>query len=340
MKSPAGKNPVRRRVAKKQVRLDLRRAPPPPDPEDERANRQRSNFWKWFALVALFHVLIFAVVMFFYHESTPPPEPQFMSLVPLGDTVKGTPGTQEAPKLGATTAAPAMHKHHLKPPTPTPPAPLEPPPVAQAQTPPDESRPIIHQENAPALVQSKPKPAKAKPAKPKIKVDLTLADGPPEKTPPKHKHVKKAAPAASEQNDDRDAEAPDSTGLSKMQVASLLGKKIEAAGIENSAKTGVSGSADGHANPFADFYASIQEQVMNKWQNPAQDDQQATNPVVQIHVEKDGRVPPEQVVLLHGSGNQAIDDSALSTAKSIGYTLQPLPDGCPPDISINFQITH
>jgi outer membrane biosynthesis protein TonB len=331
---------MRRRVAKKQVRLDLRRAPPPPDPDDEMANRQRSNFWKWFGLVALFHLLVLVGVMIFYRGTSTPPPPQFMSLVPMGDTVEGTPGTQAAPKLGATTAAPAVHHHHTTP-TPTPPAPVTPPPVAKTEPPPEDAQPVVHEENAPKLV-SVPKPAKPKPAKPKIKVDLTLADGPVAKTPPpKHKHPNKPAPTpAEQQDDDRDASTPDSAGLSKMQVASLLGKKIQAAGIENATKTGISGAADGHANPFADFYASIQEQVMNKWQNPDQDDLQATNPVVQIHVEKDGRVPPEQVVLLRGSGNKAIDDSALGAARDLGYTLQPLPDGCPPDISINFQLTH
>ena len=337
MKSPAGNTPLRRRVAKKQVRLDLRRAPPPPDPEDEMESRQRSNFWKWFGLVALFHLVVLIGVMLFYHESATPPPPQFISLVPLGDTVKGTPGTQEALHLGATTPAPAHHHHHV---APTPPAPVSPPPVAKTEPPPDDAKPVVHEDNAPKLV-SVPKPAKPKPAKPKIKVDLTLADGPAEKTPPKHKHPKKSAPTPAEKDDDdRDASTPDSAGLSRMQVASLLGQKIQAAGVSNAQNTGISGAADGHANSFADFYASIHDQVMDKWQEPNQDSADATNPVVQIHVETDGRVPPEQVTLLRGSGNQAIDDSALGAARSLGHTLQPLPDGCPPDISITFKLTH
>jgi outer membrane biosynthesis protein TonB len=340
MKSPAGQTPMRRRVAKKQVRLDLRRAPPPPDPEDEMANRQRSNFWKWFGLVALFHLLVLVGVMIFYRETTPTREPPVISLVPLGDLVKGTPGTQEAPKLGATTAASVVHHHHSIPKPPTPPAPVTPPPVAKAQPPPDEAKPIIHEDNAPKLV-SVPKPVKPKPAKPKIKVDLTLADGPAaEKTPPKHKHPKKPAPTPADKEDDADASTPDSAGLSKMQVASLIGKKIAAAGVANATKTGISGAADGRTNPFQDFYQSIHDQVMDKWQEPNQDSADATNPVVQIHVEKDGRVPPESVELLHGSGNQAIDDSALGAARALGYTLQPLPDDCPPDISITFKLTH
>ncbi len=262
-----------------------------------------------------------------------------MSLEPLGDTVKGTPGTQEALKLGTTTAAPTEHHHHHHTePAPTPPAPVTPPPVAKTEAAPADAQPVVHQDNAPRLV-SAPKPTKPKPAKPRIKVDLTLADGPAVKTPPKHKHPKKAKPEPVEKEDD-EQDTADSAGLSKMQVASLLGKKIEAAGVANATTTGVSGSADGHANPFADFYASIHDQVMDKWQEPNQDSADATNPVVQIHVEKDGRVPPEQVTLLRGSGNQAIDDSAMGAARSLGYTLQPLPDGCPPDISITFKLTH
>jgi TonB family protein len=79
---------------------------------------------------------------------------------------------------------------------------------------------------------------------------------------------------------------------------------------------------------------------MDKWQNPDAADQQAVNPVVEIHVEKDGRVPADRVYLKSGSGNQAIDESALNAARSLGYTLQPLPDGCPPDISITFELSH
>ena len=62
--------------------------------------------------------------------------------------------------------------------------------------------------------------------------------------------------------------------------------------------------------------------------------------MVKIHVEKDGRVPPELVTLEQSSGNQAYDQSALDATRSLGYLLQPLPDGCPPDIHINFKLTR
>jgi TonB family protein len=326
-------------VAKKrQVRLDLRRAAPPP-PEDDLAGRQRSSFWKWFTIVAIFHLLVLTGVYLFYWPAAKPPPTQFMSLVPLGDTVKGTPGQQSAPKVGATTPAPAAHHHHQAPPAPTPPQPVTPPPPPRTavQPPPVPPKPVIHEENAPALATSKPKP----PAPKKIKVDLHLAAGPAPVAKPKHAKKKPAPVADDRQNEpERDASNPENMGLSKEQIAARLGQKLEAAGVTHSDKFGTSGAADGHANPFADFYASIHDQVMNKWEEPNQDDAQATDPVVQIHVEKNGRVPPEQVSLLRGSGNQAIDDSALSAARSLGYTLQPLPDGCPPDISITFKLNH
>jgi outer membrane biosynthesis protein TonB len=342
MKSPAGRaRPVAKK--KKQVRLDLRRAAPPPDPDDEISHRQRSNFWKWFALVALFHLLLLTVVLFFYHSNaTPPPPTQFISLVPEGETVKGTPGMQSAPKVGASTPAPAHHHHHTLPKPPAPPQPVTPPPPEPAAVTPPETaqpKPIVHEENAPAIAETKPKPPK-----PKIKVDLHLADGPmpaPEKKPIKPKHPKKKpALVAEDQEPDRDAASAENMGLSKEQIAQRLGQKLEAAGVTHADKSGTSGAADGHNNPFSDFYASIHDQVMNKWQEPNQDDLQAVDPIVQIHVEADGRVPPEQVTLLRGSGNPAIDDSALGAARSLGYTLQPLPDGCPPDISITFKLTH
>jgi outer membrane biosynthesis protein TonB len=281
--------------------------------------------------------------MFYYqNKATPPPPPDFMTLEPQGDTVKGSPTPEAAPKVGATTPAPASHPRTEPV---QPPEPVTPPPTAATEPPPDETAPKIIENNAPVLAHPKPKAVKPKPKpKPKIKVDLHLADAPtpPTPTPPKHKHVVKKTPPPSDQSDapDRDTSSPDNMGLSKDEIAQRLGEKLKAAGVDNSEKTGVSGSTDGHQNSFADFYAAIHDQVMNKWQEPNLDAAQAVNPVVQIHVEKDGRVPPEQVVLLRGSGNQAIDDSAINAAKSLGYLHEPLPDGCPPDISISFKLSQ
>jgi TonB family protein len=339
MKSPAGHGqPRRKAVAKKQVRLDLRRPAPPPPPEDELDRRQASSFWKWFGVVALFHLLLF-IGFLIYYGTTPAvtPPASFISLVPLGDTVKGAPGPQAAPKVGATTPAPAVH-HAEEPTTPEPPEPVQPPPPVATQPAPAQAQPLI-KSTAPALVQHKSKPAKLK--VPKVKVDLTLADGP--VVPPKHtakKHPKKSHPVASTEPspDQPDQDSADTMGLSKKQIAARLGHKLESAGVHDADKTGISGSQDGHASDFSDFYASIHDQFMDKWQDPNLNAPDASDPVVQIHVERDGRVPPDRVTLLHSSGNPTIDDSALQAARNLGYLLQPLPDGCPPDISITLKL--
>ena len=346
MKSPAGRN---RPAAKKPVRLDLRRAAPPPPPEDEMAP-QRSHFWMWFGLVAAFHVALLIFVMLFYRpKEEAPPTPPFFSLMPQGDTVKGTPGAQAAPKVGASTPAPS-HPHHPKPRPITPPIQAVTPPPAVQPPPPKiqpkvQPKPVIKDDTAPPVVAVKPKPAKPAPPKPKIKVDLHLSDAPTSDQPaPKPaKHVKKTPPpVAQDHPDDSQTESsnPDTMGLSKDQIAAKLGQKMQAEGVTHADRTGKSGVADGSENRFGDFYNSIREQITNKWEVPNQNDPNAVDPVVQIHVDKDGRVPASSVVLLKSSGNSSIDESALSAARAMGYTLQPLPDGCPPDISISLQLAH
>jgi TonB family protein len=100
----------------------------------------------------------------------------------------------------------------------------------------------------------------------------------------------------------------------------------------------VDGSPHAKPSDFSDFYQAIHDQVLNKWSEPNLIDPTAIDPVVQIHVAKDGRVAPELVTLKRSSNNPAFDQSALEAARSMGYTLQPLPDGCPPDISITFNL--
>ena len=91
--------------------------------------QQKSNFWKWVLLVALLHLLAIGVVYFIY-ESAPAPKPpeQFISLLPPGDVVKGTAGTQEAHKVGPTTAASVMHHASAAAVSPVPPKPASPDP--------------------------------------------------------------------------------------------------------------------------------------------------------------------------------------------------------------------
>ena len=311
MKHPAGYAKPRRLAApRRRVRLDLKRRPSP-GPDDGLGTGQKSHFWKWVGLVALLHVLIIGLVYWIYEAtSRPKPPEQFISLLPQGDVVKGTAGTQEAPKLGPTTPAPAVHHE----PTPVPPKPI----VKTDATPP-------------------------KPATPKVKVDLTLADAPAADKPvtkPKPHHKKPVVKTANKPEEQETAAKPDSAGLSKEEIAEKLGEKLDAAGVKNAINSGTSGSANSHANPFADFYASIRDQVMSEWQSPNLSDETAVNPIVEIHVEKDGRVPPEGVHLIVSSGNPTYDDSALAAAKGLGYLHEPLPDGCNPDIPITFKLTR
>jgi TonB family protein len=186
-------------------------------------------------------------------------------------------------------------------------------------------------------------PPPKQPPKPKVKVDLTqLVDGPAVERPPKPKvHPKKVAKTVhhpDELGDDADSSVA-SSGLSRDQIAEKLGAKLGDEGQENAVKTGANGSVNGHANAFSAFYQSISEQAHQEWgeMNPtASSWDSAIHATVQIHVERDGRVPPESVKLLSSSGNAAFDDSAVTAAENLGYLHEPLPEGCPPDISIIF----
>jgi len=344
MKHPTGSVKPRRRatlkavatVPTRKVRLDLKRRPEP-EPEPELGLERKNQFWKWVSLVALLHVLVIGAVCFVYRMlPSPQPPEQFISLLPEGDVVKGTPGAQEAHKVGPTTTASTQHHHESKPPPvasaqpkPVIPKPLAPPPAIEPPNP-----------NSLALDKPAPKP----PAKPKVKVDLTLADAPtPAVDKPKIKHHKKPVVKPTEDTADDsqdDSSSPDSAGLSKEQIAEKLGDKLDAAGVKDAPNTGTSGAENAHPNSFADFYASIRDQVMSQWESPNLTDETAVNPVVEIHVEKDGEVPPGSVHLIQSSGNQTYDDSALEAARNLGYLHEPLPDGCPPDIPITFKLTR
>jgi TonB family protein len=347
MKLPSSYAPPRRLTGKKPVRLDLRRVTPR-SPDDELIVPRKSTFWKWFGLVALLHLLAIGIFGWLYEVSpTPKPSEQFISLLPEGDVVKGTPGAQQAPKVGATTPAPSVHAA----PPPLSPAPLVKPvipPTRTADIPmpkPLPPKPMVIKPDAPLVAQDKP----VTPPRPKVKVDLTqlvkgpaVADDKPVIKPKPHskKRVVATTTDDADTSDQNAASNPDSHGLSREQVAQELGRKLQAAGINDAVKIGPSGAAHSQANSFADFYASIRDQVMNKWQHPNQLNDSAVNPIVQIHVEKDGRVPPESVTLVKSSGDAIYDDSALTAARSLGYLLQPLPDGCPADIPITFKLTR
>jgi TonB family protein len=208
---------------------------------------------------------------------------------------------------------------------------VKPPPVPV----PVKPKPVIIKPDAPDVAAIKPPPPK--PAVKLTKADLNLADAPSPDKPVKSKtHPKKKTTVAT----NADPSSPDTTGLSKEEIAAKLGQKLEQAGAVNQTAVGQDGSDHSQANQYQDFYRMIHDQVMGQWHHPNLVDETAVNPVVKIHVEKDGRVPPELVTLEQSSGNPDYDQSALDAARGLGYLLQPLPDGCPPDISINFKLTR
>jgi TonB family protein len=329
-------------LPKPRVRLDLKPSVRPTPPE-EAEDRETSHFWKWVGWVALFHVIVICAVTIFYEftTTTKPPE-QFISLLPDGDIVKGKPGTQEAHKLGPTTAASTTH-HSAPPP---PPAASAPPKKVVTPVKPPVLKPSALADDNPLAKPTPPKPTPPKPKPAKVKVDLNLQDGPtPVVNTPKLKtHLKKTKPTLRPEDtadDDNDSTTKaESTGLSKEQIAAKLGDKLDAAGIKNATQIGKSGSINAHPNNFSDFTNAIRDQVMDLWKSPALIEQPAVYPVVQIHIEKDGRVPAEGVHLIQSSGNAPYDESAVTAAKNLGYLHEPLPDGCPPDIPITFKLTN
>ena len=48
-------------------------------------------------------------------------------------------------------------------------------------------------------------------------------------------------------------------------------------------------------------------------------------------------MPPESVHLIQSSGDPTYDESAIETVKRLGYLHEPLPSGCPPEISLDFK---
>ncbi|MEI9999496.1 MAG: energy transducer TonB [Verrucomicrobiota bacterium] len=327
----------------RKTRLNLqRRRQPKPDPEEELDSQQRSTFWKWVLVVALFHVILILVGYVYYEApSAPKPPEEFISLLPPGDTVKGTPGAQQAHKLGIHMAA---APHHAAPPppasaAPTPPRPVMPktvvPPVVKTPPP-----PIVHEaEHALAPVKPPPpKPAKPVPPKPKVKVDLHLVDRAEnaETAPKPAKHHPPKPVKTHDTTGDDDDDTPDSTGLSKQQIAEKLGDKLNASGTRNAEKVGASGAPNGSANRFQEFYELIAEQVHDEWNSPNVSSAVQAEPLVHIHVERDGRIAPGSVYLERSSGDPGYDQTAIETVKRIGQLREPLPEGCPPDITINF----
>jgi outer membrane biosynthesis protein TonB len=342
MKSPAGQPRARRPVQRKQVQLNLRRTPT--WPEEDELDEPRGNFWKWFAVVLLAHVVVLAVLLILLHTHAAKPPLEFMQVMPSGDLAKGTPGAQAAPKIAPTTplsshtstpvppeptpVKPVPEKpkiHHVIPPTPAP----KPPPILK-----DDAR-----EQAPPVKPHPPKVAKVEPAKPKIKVDLSQLVNAPDTDEPKPAKAKphpKKVHHTEEHHED--AVESENDGLTPAQIAAKLGAKLEAEGTDKGTTTGPDGSTHSNNNDFAEFKNLIHDKVMSEWSVPNSVDPTAVDPLVRIHIDKDGYVPPDSVSLERSSNNLAIDQSALEAARKLGHLSEPLPDGFPPDTSISFNL--
>jgi hypothetical protein len=348
MKSPAGQPRARRPAQRKQVQLNLRRTPT--WPEEDELDEPHGNFWKWFAVVLLAHILVFAVLLILFHTRATKPPVQFISLMPAGDLAKGTPGAQSAHKIAPT---PPAHSHAAEatpvPPLPTPVKPLPDKPKIHHVVPPvptPKPPSIIKDEateQAPPVKPPPPKVAKTEPAKPKIKIDLShLVDAPdtdepaPVKTKPKV-HPKKIA--HTEEKPDHDTPVnSDTDGLTPAEVARKIGDKLRAEGTDKGTTTGPNGSTHSNNNDFAEFKNLIHDKVMSEWSVPNSVDPSAVDPLVHIHIDKDGYVPPDSVSLERSSNNATIDESALEAARKLGHLSEPLPDGFPPDTSISFNL--
>ncbi len=224
---------------------------------------------------------------------------------------------------------PTPHRHH------TPPPPIETPqptesPVATA--PPLTPPPVV--QPTPTL---KPHHTHT-PTPHKVIVDLHEVVRPdpdpavsPDPTPsprptPTHTHHPHVTPPPQD--------TPDPT-QSTAEIQHELEQHLQHAGVQSATNTGDSGIKGGQASDFGGFYDSIKNQVYDQWHAPGSIDPNL-QAIVQIHVEKDGRVPREQVTLVRSSGNQAYDDSALDAARNLGQLNMALPEGCPPDIKITF----
>jgi TonB family protein len=337
MKPTAGYAKPRRTAVQPRTRLNLQRRPKP-GPEEDIEQQRNAGFWKCVVLIALVHFLvILGVSLYYLFAPAKEPEPDFITLLPKGDTVIGKAGKQEAHKIGAPQTAIPSHHSSTPPPTPAHVTPPTPKPVTPPQVvkPPPTPTPII-KDNAPAPAPVKPvKPVKPKPVKPKVKVDLNEVDRTETttETPPKpaQHHEKKPVKTPDKSNDDTSHET---SGLTHQQIMDKLGDKLDPSGAQNAKKFGADGAPDGHASNFQDFYLLIRDQVRDAWSSPMTPAE--TKPIVSIHVEPSGHISPDSVHLVRSSGDAAYDQAAIDTVKRVNQLREPLPKDCPPDITITF----
>ena len=78
-------------------------------------------------------------------------------------------------------------------------------------------------------------------------------------------HKKPVVKPEDTQDQDQDAAAKsESSGLSKEQIAAKLGEKLDAAGVKDANRTGISGSVNAHPDDWRESVALL-EQIRNRW---------------------------------------------------------------------------
>jgi TonB family protein len=110
-------------------------------------------------------------------------------------------------------------------------------------------------------------------------------------------------------------------------------------GSPDGAADGIAGGI-GKGSPFWSYYLHVHDVMYEAWDQPgksAEIDKKLVATVL-LRVARDGRI--DGVRLAHSSGNQLMDDSALTAAHSVPR-LDPLPEGLGGDfaeISVNFRL--
>ncbi len=110
-------------------------------------------------------------------------------------------------------------------------------------------------------------------------------------------------------------------------------------GSPDGAADGIAGGV-GKGSPFWSYYLHVHDVMYEAWDQPgkAVDFDKKLVATILLRVARDGRI--DGVRLAHSSGNQLMDDSALTAAHSVPR-LDPLPEGLGGDfaeISVNFRL--
>ncbi|HTS17197.1 MAG TPA: TonB family protein [Verrucomicrobiae bacterium] len=110
-------------------------------------------------------------------------------------------------------------------------------------------------------------------------------------------------------------------------------------GSPEGAADGIAGGV-GKGSPFWSYYLHVHDVMYEAWEQPGKsaDIDKKLVTTILLRVARDGRI--DGVKLQHSSGNELMDNSALSAARSVPK-LDPLPEGLGGDfaeISVNFRL--